>query len=199
MTGAVLAGGSSTRMGQEKGLVQLAGRPLAGIVAAHLKRSPGVERVLLVTNHPERFADLGWEMIADRHPGRGPLAGIHAALHSAEDWVFVAGCDMPFLPAELPGALHALRAGVDLVLPRVGGHAATVAALYGPGCLPVLEEALRGEGPRLAQVLPALRVREVGEDQLARWGDPALRFLSVNSPRDLTRAAALAEGGDLLW
>ncbi|MDA8194587.1 MAG: molybdenum cofactor guanylyltransferase [Thermaerobacter sp.] len=197
MTGAVLAGGQSSRMGREKGLVELGGRKMVEIITTRLKTAPAIERVLLITNHPERFQFLELGMVRDRHPGKGPLAGIHAALSETGSWVFIAACDMPFLPAGLPQFLAKFRAGVDLVLPRIRGYAATVAALYGPGCLPVIEDVLPGKAPRLTDILGRLRVREVSEEQLAILGNPEMGFFSVNTPADMARAKRVAEAAVL--
>ena len=110
--GVVLAGGLSTRMGTDKALVPLAGRPLVAHVAARL--APQVDALFLNANgDAARFASLNCTVVADAaaRPGAGPLAGVAAALRYARsqgfDWLATAPCDAPFLPLDLVARLAA--------------------------------------------------------------------------------------------
>ncbi len=192
MTGAVLAGGKSLRMGREKGLVEIRGQSMIATMASILGTAQGIDSLIIVTNSPSRFSFLDMPMIPDYFPAKGPLAGIHAALRAVRDWIFVTACDMPFLSPELPRYLWNRRDGVDVVVPRIGGHWATVAALYGPGCLPELERALDYGSPGLVDVVNRLRVRSVSERDLFRSGIAPRSFFSVNTPDDVCRANGTA-------
>ena len=79
-TGVILAGGASSRFGSNKALALLRGRPIISHVAAVLEKT--FHSHLLVTNSPETYQFLGWQMTTDIHPGQGPLAGIHSALQA---------------------------------------------------------------------------------------------------------------------
>ena len=110
--GVVLAGGLSTRMGTDKALVPLAGRPLVAHVAARF--APQVDAFFLNANgDAARFASLNCTVVADAaaRPGAGPLAGVAAALRYARsqgfDWLATAPCDAPFLPLDLVARLAA--------------------------------------------------------------------------------------------
>ena len=100
LSGAVLAGGASRRMGRDKALVEVDGVPMAGRVAAAL-RDAGAAEVLAVGGDAEALARLGLTPVADRWPGEGPLGGIVTALHAAaHDVVAVLACDLPFVTGE---------------------------------------------------------------------------------------------------
>ncbi len=110
--GVVLAGGRSTRMGVDKALAPLAGRPLVAHVAARF--APQVDALFLNANgDAARFASLGCAIVADAaaNAGGGPLAGIAAALRYAQSqgaaWLATAPCDAPFLPLDLVARLAA--------------------------------------------------------------------------------------------
>ena len=113
--GVVLAGGRSTRMGLDKALAPLAGRPLVAHVVARL--APQVGALFLNANgDAARFAALRCAIVADAAPsvGGGPLAGVAAALGYAQaqgfDWLATAPCDAPFLPLDLVARLAAAAA-----------------------------------------------------------------------------------------
>ena len=98
ITGFILAGGRSTRMGQDKALLHLAGRPLIQHAVTKLQRICAYVRILTANPALAHYAPT----IADIHPGCGPIGGIHAALTStATDWNLILPVDMPFLPAAL--------------------------------------------------------------------------------------------------
>ncbi|MCB9015035.1 MAG: molybdenum cofactor guanylyltransferase [Lentimicrobiaceae bacterium] len=95
ITGIVLAGGKSTRMGTDKGLMIFQGKPLVMYSIDLLSMFCG--RILISSNNPE-YAKFGYEIIADELPGAGPMAGIAACLSiSSTELNLVLSCDMPFL------------------------------------------------------------------------------------------------------
>ena len=96
--GYVLAGGKSSRMGRDKALLELAGKPLVLHAVSKLRRVCMDVRVLSANVELISFAPI----VPDLHPGCGPLGGIEAALaHSAFDWNLLLPVDMPFLPSAL--------------------------------------------------------------------------------------------------
>lgn len=96
VTGYVLAGGKSSRMGHDKALLELAGRSLVLLAVEKLKRV--CADVFILGNRPEleTYAPL----VRDLHEGCGPLGGMEAALsHSESKWNLLMAVDMPFFPA----------------------------------------------------------------------------------------------------
>lgn len=106
VTGLVLAGGAARRLqaahpGADKGLLPLAGRPLAAWLIDNL--APQTSSLLISANrHLDTYRQLGYPVLADHFPDLpGPLAGIHAALQVCPtEWLAVAACDTPFLPPD---------------------------------------------------------------------------------------------------
>lgn len=131
-TGTVLTGGASTRMGADKALLVLDGRPMALRVACAL-REAGASRVLCVGGDLAALGSLGLEVVADRWPGQGPLAGILSALDAmavadgtdgtGSDALVVAPCDLLSPdPALFVATVGSLRAGeADVAVPVVEG------------------------------------------------------------------------------
>jgi molybdopterin-guanine dinucleotide biosynthesis protein A len=98
--GYVLAGGRSSRMGADKALLQLAGKPLIEHAVGKLRRISADVHIL--AGEPGRHAALAGyaPLVYDLHPGTGPIGGIEAALvHSSHDWNLILPVDVPFLPS----------------------------------------------------------------------------------------------------
>ena len=191
VTGVVQAGGKSTRMGgRPKALIQLGGRSIVERVVAAL--TPVVDDVLVVTNTPELYAFLGLPMVADVYPDHGSLGGIYSGLSAAGEIAFTVACDMPFLHPEVVRLVVARAGEGDVVIPRVGEQYETLHAAYGKACLPHIEERLRTGRLKIVGFFDRVRVVEIGEAEIARFRDPAVAFMNVNTPDELERARALA-------
>src|SRR5271165_4394157 len=112
--GWILAGGRSSRMGVDKALLEIDGQPLVSRVA---REAAKVCAPVSLVGDPAVYGHLGFPVIPDRFPGRGPLAGIEAALGATEaDWNLLLACDMPALETAVLESLFA--AGGDCALPR---------------------------------------------------------------------------------
>lgn len=176
--GYVLAGGQSSRMGQDKALLPYAGRPLVIHAAQTLGQ---IAESVTITGHPERYASLGYRVIPDRIPGAGPLAGIHAALHdSAYEWNFALSCDMPRVTAEDLTRLQQAAWDVhqNAVIPvSPDGYPQPLCAAYNRRSLSAIETALRSD---TRKILAAFPPRDI---LLLPW-DSADPFQNVNTPAD---------------
>ena len=190
VTGVVQAGGKSTRMGgQPKALIPLGGRSIVERVVAALTLV--VDDLLIVTNTPELYAFLGLPMVADVYPDHGSLGGIYSGLRAAGQIAFTVACDMPFLHPEIIRLVVARAGEGDVVIPRVGEQLETMHAAYGKACLPPIEERLRAGRLKIVGFFDRVRVVEIGEAEVARFRDPAVAFMNVNTPDELERARAL--------
>jgi molybdopterin-guanine dinucleotide biosynthesis protein A len=192
VTGVIQAGGRSVRMGgRPKALIELGGRPIIERVVAAL--TPAVDDMLVVTNTPELYAFLGLAMVGDVYPDHGSLGGVYSGLKAAAGRAaLTVACDMPFLH---PGVVRLVadRAGEgDVVIPRVGSQLETMHAAYGKACLPHIEERLIAGHLKIVEFFERVRVVEITEADVARFRDPHVVFMNVNTPDELERARALA-------
>jgi molybdopterin-guanine dinucleotide biosynthesis protein A len=182
--GAVLAGGRGRRLGGAKAKVELAGRPLVSHSLAALEAA-GLEAIVVAKPDTE-LPPLGCPVVREPELPRHPLCGIVAALREAGGRaVVVLACDMPLAAPALLERLAA--AGEPLVVPAPGGRLEPLQARYGAALLPALEAALAREEP-LRRTVAALVPRRLGDEELARCGDPARLFLNVNDDADLRLA-----------
>jgi molybdopterin-guanine dinucleotide biosynthesis protein A len=118
--GAILAGGASRRMGTDKALVEVAGRPMVVAVADALWEA-GCHPVWCQGGDATALATLGLDVVPDECPGDGPLPAILTALRHARRDLVVAACDLPRLDASTVRALIAAGGqDVDVVVARAG-------------------------------------------------------------------------------
>jgi len=202
--GFVLAGGRSSRMGEEKALVLLDGRPLVAHALGVLREAGLPVSVAGARSPLAAFAPV----VEDAKPGQGPLAGVCAALASTSARLAVfLPVDLPLLPVVLLDCLldHARITGRAVTVPSVNGFAQTFPAVVDRAALPALLKELeaghRGclSGFRTAAaslneavtVLPVEMAVQSGRIAHPQGLVAAYWFLNVNGPADLQRAAAL--------
>jgi molybdopterin-guanine dinucleotide biosynthesis protein A len=195
VSGVILAGGSSRRVGKDKALQRVGGRALIERVIDSL--TPLTTEVLVVVARPSQAAALplssSLRVVADRYPGRGSLGGTFTGLDaSAEPWSLVVACDMPFLNLDLLRHLIQESADVDAVIPRLKGQPEPLHALYSKSCLAPMRRSLQAGDLKIASLFGAIRVRYVDETMIDRIDPRHLSFFNVNTRADLEKAQRLA-------
>jgi molybdopterin-guanine dinucleotide biosynthesis protein A len=191
ITGAILAGGRSTRMGVNKALLAFGGRPIiAGLIE---KLLPLFRELVIIANDPAPYAELGLAIWPDRIPDKGSLGGIYTAVYqSAFPLTFCIACDMPLANPAVVAYLGDQAAGHDVVVPRTPDGYQPLHAVYGKDCLPHLEAMIRADCLKIDRLFPSVRVRTVETEELRRL-DPWLHcFVNVNTPEELEAAMRLA-------
>jgi molybdopterin-guanine dinucleotide biosynthesis protein A len=182
ITAVILAGGRATRMGgQDKGLVQLAGRPMIAHVLAAL--APQVEWLVINANRNlDRYAGFGWPVVRDDDTGfLGPLAGLAAGLRAAStELVMTAPCDSPMVPADLAERLHAalLREDAEIAVAHDGEWLQPVFMLVRRELRDSLEAYLASGGRKIDRWFEHHRVAE------ADFSDRPETFVNVNDPEE---------------
>jgi len=187
ITGAILAGGQSRRLGRDKVVLRFHGKPLARWVAEAL--APAVAELWLVTNHPQAHLALGLPLITDLLPFQGPLGGVATALFfSRTPWVLVAAADAPLLAPSLVRALveavPTLRRPV--LICRSDRGLEPFPGLYAVRLLPRIWDVLPGHPPVTTWV-ESLRP-QIWEPEAWKTYDPeGQSFVNLNHPEDLKR------------
>jgi molybdenum cofactor guanylyltransferase len=171
VSGYVLAGGKSLRMGRDKALLELAGRPLAEHAVVKLGRICADVHLLGNRNELAVYAPL----VRDMHEGRGPLSGIEAALeHSRHDWNLFMPIDMPFLPTAflewwMQMTLAREREGTRMAILTVDGRPQPALCLLHRDVEPYVKQAMERGGFKLFRVFEEAE-RELSAGQSGRPG-----------------------------
>lgn len=181
---AILAGGRATRLGGDKVLARLAGRPLISypLEAAHA----AVAEIVVVAKPDTELPELEVEVLREPAEPFHPLCGIVAALERAgEQPVIVVAADMPFVTGELLAWMEVLDD--PLAVPRHGGRLHPLLGRYDGSVLEQLKSALKAEWA-VQEVVASLGPRELTGDELEAFGDPERLLFNVNTPGDLAEA-----------
>ena len=200
ITGFGLAGGQSRRMGRAKALIPWDSGTLLSHAVANLEKV--ASRVFIVGGL--EADDLPAPLLQDKYPGRGPLAGIHAALaHTSTDWNFVLALDLPLVTSDLLRFIvrESRDEGEVAVVPRTGGRLQPLCALFHRSLLPEIQGALNHGQLSIHRLLERLNtgimnensgVRTITEADLAARGFQPEMLTNVNTPEDLERVTQIA-------
>jgi molybdopterin-guanine dinucleotide biosynthesis protein A len=194
VSGIVLAGGQSSRLGMDKSFVNASGQPLIEHIIAKLTRLS--DDVIIVTNSPENYNHLEAKLVGDIYPGKGSLGGIYSGLRAATNaYSLVVACDMPFLDLNLLRYMILLACGHDVVIPRIGRFLEPLHAIYSKSCLEPIDRLLAQGGLKIIDFFPEVRVRYVEESEVDIFDPQHLSFFNVNTPSDLVKMKKLARKG----
>lgn len=185
IAGVVLAGGRSTRMGQDKATVRLAGTMLVDIVLARL--APQVADIAVSANIAlPTLAARGVPILGDTLPDfQGPLAGVLEAMEWARergaDRVATVPIDSPFVPTDYVARLSERARAQKTPVARSAGRLHPTCALWPVSAAESLRAFLAiGQSRRVVDFLARLDMVEV---EFADDGDDP--FFNINTPDDL--------------
>lgn len=184
----IQAGGESSRMGRDKALVPLAGRPMIEHI---LTRVTGLgDETLITTNNPDALEYLGIPLATDEEPGAGALPGLRTALRAAQgDNVLILACDMPFVNRLLLEYQLTLVPKADVIVPEWRGNYQTMHAVYArKKVLRAVEQVLEEGERRMISFYPHVKVYSVSPEEVAEYDPKGRSFFNVNTPEDLADA-----------
>ena len=209
VTGVILAGGKSRRMGQNKALIQLGDSPLIAHVIRRMDLV--VDELLLITNNRAEYAHLGLPMHGDIIPDTGALGGIYTGLtHASYDVVLCVGCDSPFLVPDLLTYLVSVLDEYDAVMPYTDSsnkdtgvtnrsHSTdqitlqTLCAVYAKRCLPVIERMLNEPDLRVHALQKRANILTLAPEIWKTYDSEGHSFFNVNTPEDFEKAQTIVK------
>lgn len=169
----VLAGGTSSRMGEDKALLMIDGRPMIERIVAQLR--PRFTQILVSANDPDRYSFLGLEIVADRITGLGPLMGIACGLARSDyDLNFIVACDIPEIDMLLVERLFREVEGHDAAMPRSAALPEPLFAVYRKSVIDAVDRALQIGLLKVSDAVASCRVAYVEQA-----GDARLRNLNT--------------------
>jgi molybdopterin-guanine dinucleotide biosynthesis protein A len=197
VTAFILAGGKSSRMGEDKAFLRLGDGTLLSR-AMNLSRSvtPNVK----IVGETAKFAKLG-SVVEDVYPERGPLGGIHAALVCTKTTLnLMLAVDTPFIERRFLEFLisEARQSDAIVTVPRSGGHIHSLCAVYRKEFSAVAEQSLiRGQN-RIDLLFSSVKTRVIEEAELQRSGFRPEMFRNLNTPAEWREAELTVGKEDVL-
>jgi molybdopterin-guanine dinucleotide biosynthesis protein A len=189
VTGILLAGGKSRRMGEDKRFLLVGEQTLFERTLAVLQSIFQTVCVVIAQDSPPLEAEV--PVFRDLVAGCGSLGGLYTGLKQAHtEYVFVVACDMPFLNPILVRYMVSLRDKTDIVMVRLEQGLQPTHALYSRRCLPVMEGMLHARQLKIQDLAThqSLHTRLVAESELRKIDYEGLSFINVNTPADLDAA-----------
>ena len=178
----MLAGGRSTRMGRDKGLCLLDGKPLASYGLDTLQQV--CDEILISANEPG-YEAFGFAVVKDKYSGIGPIAGIFTSLSASKTTHnIIISCDMPMLNKSLLKLLVDESPGYDAVVPFFNGLPEPLAAYYRRDVRDVFHESILEGRYKLQEALSRIKTKRIdvaGESRQL----PKDMFLNLNTMSDL--------------
>ncbi len=191
-TAIILAGGGSGRMGADKSLLPVEGRPLIQRICRQLRARFG--RILISANDPEKLRFLGLEVVPDRISWQGPLMGIASALElSSSELNFVVACDIPYIDMGFVEEMlaQADMSGADVVIPITSkGKYEPLFAVYRRSVLEPANKILASGGRRISDIFTLCNVKCVNLGD-ADW------LINLNTPAEYEKFRRQHEGQHL--
>lgn len=192
VTGVLLAGGNSRRMGEDKRYLVVGEQTLLERGLAVLRSL--FQQVLVVIAQDSPPLEVDARVVRDLLPDCGSLGGLHSGLTEATTpYIFVVACDMPFLDPAVIAQFTSRRATADIVMAKLAGRLHPMHALYGKRCLQVVEQMIRARELKIQDMVSqaSLRVHYVTEADLLTIDPSGRSFHNVNTPADLALARSL--------
>ncbi|MFH0799919.1 MAG: NTP transferase domain-containing protein [Pseudomonadota bacterium] len=182
----VMAGGESSRMGADKALLDLAGRPMIERIVSMLR--PHFRELIIGANDAGKYAFTGVRVVPDRLRGRGPLMGIASTLAaSSHDLNFIQACDIPHTELRFVRRMLRLAEGCDAVIPRTPDGHEPLFAVYRKSALAAIDEALKIGDGRISRIFGMCNVKFLDLPE-------GVRFTNLNTPEEYSSCVrSLAE------
>ena len=163
ISGFILAGGKSSRMGSDKGLIEFAGRPM--IEHSILALKPLCSSIQIITNNNE-YRDLGYSVHHDLIKDKGPLGGICTALSLSKTRLnLIITCDSPFVTSDLLSHLIEQSEGFDAVVPLFNDRVYPLTAVYAATCYTAFNKRLIENKLRVKDAIKFMNTKQIELDE----------------------------------
>jgi len=183
MTGVILAGGKSSRMGTSKAFLKIAEERLIDRNIRLLRNI--FKDVLIVVSNPQEYLLKEATIVTDIFPEKGALGGLYTGLFfSPGDYAFVMACDMPFLKRSFVEYLAGNAEDYDIVIPAPPDGLQPLCAVYSRICLPTIKNLLDKNRLQIRKFYPGHRVLEIPAAKLSSFDSQGNMFTNLNTPED---------------
>jgi len=198
VAGYIMAGGASSRFGQDKALVEVGGMPM---IARMIELLRSVTTQVKIVAVPSKYAAFGAEIVEDRWPGEGPLGGIITALEdsaqsaSRPEWNLIVSCDMPFLTQDWLQFLanRAAKSKAQVVFPHSASGPEPLCACWQTSAAAKLRSGFERGVRKVTEGIALLRAEVLDEQDWKRFDSAGRLFWNMNTAADYEEARRILE------
>jgi molybdenum cofactor guanylyltransferase len=198
--GYVLAGGGSTRFGEDKALAEFDGKPMLLRMRELLSSVLGEATVIAAEG---KYSSIGIASIPDHWPGEGPLGGIITALALSAQagrptpWNLIVGCDMPFLTREWLEFLveRATTSTAEVIVPQSTSGLEPLCACWKTSAHEKLQRVFDSGVRKITEAMKLLRVEILDQPVWKRFDKAGRLFWNMNTPADYREAQKVLRAG----
>jgi molybdopterin-guanine dinucleotide biosynthesis protein A len=184
VTGIILSGGKSTRMGENKAFIELEGVPIVRRIYTLFKEL--FQEVIIVTNQQELFKYFDSKIYSDLIPNQGALGGLYTGLFfSTFQYSFCVACDMPFIKKALVQYIINHIEGEDVIVPRTEDGLQPLHAIYSKNCLDPIKIIMEQGKYKIIDFYNRVNVKTVEEKDFTLLDPLRESFINVNTPEEL--------------
>jgi len=177
----ITAGGKSTRMGQDKGLMLIDGKPMLQHLTDMLHQNHFAFTVIANSTDYQKF---GFRMVNDLIPDKGPMGALHTAFHYAtKEYVLLLGCDTPFFPADAIFRLMDKAMPNGITVASIMTKINPLHAVYHQSLKPQVSICIAKEKLKMQDIILQSSHRFVAMDDLAE--KHTVGFMNMNEPNDV--------------
>ena len=184
---AILAGGRSSRLGQDKATMKVGEKMLIRHVYDTVAQI--FDDIVIVSSRHTQIGGIDIPIVKDAVPFRGAMTGIISALLSSTNpYTFVVACDMPLVSVDVLKYIIGELGGQDIVIPKTRWGYEPLHAIYSRTCLPPMLRLIERGRFKIRDVLPFVSVKELNEEERF-FRNGTLVFKNVNTTEDLALVA----------
>jgi molybdopterin-guanine dinucleotide biosynthesis protein A len=184
LTGIILSGGKSVRMGQDKPFLEIGGIPIIQRIYDCFEKF--FHEIIIVTNRKEAYSFLKAKIVSDLIEDRGALGGLYTGLfHSSHPYSFCVASDMPFLRESLIQYLIEQANGHDVIVPRTSDGLQPLHAIYSKNCLPQIRKMIDKGKFKIIDFYGQVTTKIVEESRFIRLDPTRESFININTPEEL--------------
>jgi molybdopterin-guanine dinucleotide biosynthesis protein A len=186
ITGIILSGGKSIRMGENKAFIEIEGMPIIKRVHSLFERM--FEEIIIVTREEELYRTFNAKIYRDLFPNGGVAGGLYTGLfYSSLPYSFCVASDMPLLKESVIEYLIKNMEDYDVVVPRTKDGLQPLHAIYSKKCLEPIKKIIEQEKHRIIDFYWMVRTKIIDEYEFISLDPERESFINVNTPEELIR------------
>lgn len=195
LSGIILAGGLSRRLGRNKAIENINNKPLLSMVYDSIK--PFVNELIIVVNNKQRQEELSFlnnaKFTIDQYKNSGSLGGIYTGLLKANhEKAIIVACDMPFIsPSIISLMISKIKSSIDIIIPETEGYKHSTHAIYSKSCIEIIKKHLDDNNLKISNIFNICETQIISENEIYDTEPNTKSFFNINNEMDLIKAKNL--------